>query len=153
MRAWTLLAVLLLTGAARAQTADAGDPWSAFTQQESALETTTTSDCDTACKALESLARAADHICRVAPEHCDEAKARLRAASDRVHAACPQCAARAELAPGETRNDGVPVTTVQASERAPSGCGGCTTASTRGSGGLALFALALLLLGTRIRRR
>jgi len=56
---------------------DAGAEWSDFESQASALDNASTQDCATACKALESLARAAQHICDVSPGECDAAKTRL----------------------------------------------------------------------------
>jgi len=155
MRFGVVLALLFVATGARAEVdtigADAGDAWGDFAQQESALENTSTSDCETACKALESLARAAEHICSVAPEHCDEAKARLRSASDRVHAACPQCAVRAQAPapPARAQNE---VVVVQGTSASGGGCAGCATAPRSSNGDLALLGLGLLLLA-RIRRR
>lgn len=154
MRLGILLAALLAASAARAD-ADGGDAWTDFAQQESALENTSTSDCATACKALESLARAAEHICAVAPEHCDEARARVRAATDRVHAACPQCTvgtATVSNAP-QARAENQSVEVVAASRESRGGCAGCATAGREPGAGLALLSLATLLLLAGIRRR
>jgi len=53
--------------------------------------------CATACRALASMARAADHLCSLAGEgdgRCDDARGRVRGASARVRSACPTCAAQ-----------------------------------------------------------
>ncbi|HEY1956250.1 MAG TPA: MYXO-CTERM sorting domain-containing protein [Polyangiaceae bacterium] len=146
MRFWIVLAFLLVSASARAQ--DAGDSWSEFQANATALDAPSP-DCATACKALESLARAADHICAIAPEHCQEARARVAAARERVRAACPDCAIsfQDEYRTGAT-------TEVLAVRSAPSrgGCAGCAMTPSSGSGG-ALFALGLGLLLARIRRR
>jgi hypothetical protein len=50
--------------------------------------------CSTACSALASMERAADHLCRLAgsaDERCSSARSRAKSASARVHAACPTC--------------------------------------------------------------
>ena len=51
--------------------------------------------CATACRALASMGRAAEHLCGLAGDsdtRCDVARARVQAATERVHAACPSCA-------------------------------------------------------------
>ena len=53
--------------------------------------------CATACRALASMARSAEHLCTLAGEgdgRCDDARGRLRGASARVRSACPTCAAQ-----------------------------------------------------------
>ncbi len=144
MRFWVLLAVLFVAGAARAD--DAGTEWADFSQNASALDDVTPADCETACKALQSLARAAEHICAVAPEHCQEARARVAAAREKVRAACPDCAVQFQ----DDRTKGE-VTVATESAPARGGCAGCTTSGGGARG--ALFALAMLLLLARIRRR
>ena len=50
--------------------------------------------CATACRALASMGRAAEHLCGLAGDsdsRCDVARARVQAATERVHAACPSC--------------------------------------------------------------
>jgi hypothetical protein len=130
------------------------DAWQDFESQQQALENTSTQDCVTACRALESLARAAQHICDVAPDHCEDAKARLAAASDRVHAACPQCEVRTQ-APVEqgkgttTAADSVQTQTV-ASEPARGGCAGCAVSS--GAPDAAFVVLMLMACKVVLRR-
>ncbi|MCC6552773.1 MAG: hypothetical protein IT372_07095 [Polyangiaceae bacterium] len=51
--------------------------------------------CATACRALASMSRAADHLCGLAGEgdaRCGDARARVKSATDRVHHQCPACA-------------------------------------------------------------
>lgn len=51
--------------------------------------------CATACHALASMGRAADHLCGLSGEddtRCEGARARVKNATDRVHAQCPACA-------------------------------------------------------------
>lgn len=147
MRFWVLLAVLFVAGAARAD--DAGAEWADFSQNASALDDVTPADCETACKALQSLARAAEHICAVAPEHCQEARARVAAAREKVRAACPDCAVQFQ----DDRAKGEVTVANESLRSAPArgGCAGCTTSGGGARG--ALFALAMLLLLARIRRR
>lgn len=51
--------------------------------------------CSTACSALASMERAADHLCGLAgsaDNRCASARERVKSATARVHAACPACA-------------------------------------------------------------
>ena len=149
MRFWIVLALLFVSAAARAE--DAGDAWADFQANASALDATSGADCATACKALESLARAADHICVIAPEHCQEARARVAAAREKVRAACPDCALSFQ---DDQQRGQVAVARTETVEAAPrgGGCAGCTSAPGSGASG-AIFAIALGLLLARIRRR
>ncbi len=136
---------------------DAGAEWSDFEAQASALDNTSTQDCATACKALESLSRAAQHICEVAPDECESAKAKLKSASDRVHAACPSCEVRAgtmagAAGPADAHTE-QQVVTVQ-SAPAHGGCAGCAMSSRNDAGAGASLSLLLLAgIGWRRRRR
>jgi hypothetical protein len=50
------------------------------------------SDCATACRALESMERAAEHLCALdGGTECGRARQRLEAARDRVRASCGGC--------------------------------------------------------------
>ncbi|WP_437663973.1 hypothetical protein [Sorangium sp. So ce1182] len=52
--------------------------------------------CETACRALASMSRAAQHLCGLAgdaDQRCDAARTRVKSATDRVEAQCPRCAA------------------------------------------------------------
>lgn len=151
MRLGIVLAIVFVSASAAAQT-EGEKAWSDFNAQDGALESASTQDCATACKALESLARAAQHLCDVAPEHCDEAKAKLRTATDRVHAACPQCEVRAEVAPRANDFSGQTVVAESATTKR-GGCAGCAVATRESGGGAIAFALGALLTGIRRRRR
>ncbi|KYF83873.1 hypothetical protein BE17_29950, partial [Sorangium cellulosum] len=51
--------------------------------------------CETACRALASMSRAAQHLCGLAgdaDQRCDAARTRVKSATDRVEAQCPRCA-------------------------------------------------------------
>ncbi len=51
--------------------------------------------CATACSALESMARAAKHLCDLTGDgdaRCDNARSRVSGATERVSASCPACA-------------------------------------------------------------
>jgi hypothetical protein len=51
--------------------------------------------CATACTALGSMQRAAEHVCSIAgagDARCKSAEERVKSAAARVHAACPACA-------------------------------------------------------------
>ncbi|WP_437683175.1 hypothetical protein [Sorangium sp. So ce131] len=53
--------------------------------------------CETACRALASMERAAQHLCGLsgdADQRCDAARTRVKSATDRVEAQCPRCADR-----------------------------------------------------------
>ena len=51
-----------------------------------------TSDCATACRALESMERAAEHLCALdSGSECGRARNRLEAARERVRASCGGC--------------------------------------------------------------
>lgn len=53
------------------------------------------SPCMTACRALASMTRAAEHLCGLAGEgddRCAGARARVKSATDRVESQCPSCA-------------------------------------------------------------
>ncbi len=154
MRSGIALAFLLASASAAAQTES--EPQRALTDfnaQNGALESATTQDCATACKALESLARAAQHLCDVAPEHCDEAKAKLKTATDRVRAACPQCEVRAQTAepPPQTHFAGQEVSVQSAPTHG--GCAGCAIGPTSNDAGAIALAIAALGAGIRRRRR
>lgn len=155
MRYAVALIVLLASPLAASNArADEPDAWTDFTTQSQSLENTSSQDCATACKALESLARAAQHICDVAPEHCEEAKSRLRAASDRVHAACPQCnvAAHGDATPPVV--DAKTTNVAAAESTRGGGCAGCTTASTTpADAGVMTLALAAIVGLVRTRKK
>ncbi|WP_434048190.1 MULTISPECIES: hypothetical protein [Sorangium] len=60
-------------------------------------EHVTAAPCETACRALASMDRAAQHLCGLAgdaDQRCDAARTRVKSATDRVEARCPRCAER-----------------------------------------------------------
>jgi len=78
-----------------------GDAWAQPSEIEQleaelaeGLATLSTSDCVTACLALDSMIRAAERLCELDPgPRCDEAQRKVDEAARRVHEACPDCAA------------------------------------------------------------
>lgn len=53
--------------------------------------------CSTACKALASMRRSADHLCVLAGDgdaRCTDARSRVQSATDRVRSSCPSCAVK-----------------------------------------------------------
>jgi hypothetical protein len=116
------------------------------------------SDCDTACRALDSMRRATERLCAMDPgDRCARARQKLAEATAHVRSACPSCPeatghmftesekAEAPPAPAPAGNAAVAEETVQ---KKSGGCGGCTLATADdGSPGAAwLLGLALLLL-------
>jgi len=58
-------------------------------------DSASSSPCETACRALASMNRAATHLCYLAGEEsesCSNARERLRAATERVRQSCSECA-------------------------------------------------------------
>lgn len=91
-----IAAVLLAGTTARAEEGDLADALAEFAEAEKAL--TTTAPCDTMCKALQSMIRAADRICELARDgtatdqkRCTDAKTKVAEATARVRASCPNC--------------------------------------------------------------
>jgi hypothetical protein len=118
------------------------------------------SDCQTACRALASMRRAADKICALAPgPRCEAARAKAADALARVKKTCPACAAATESpppppppeAPPAVEDQGVrPAQAAPPAESPKGGCASCATAgslpaSDAGIGIAATFALAHLL--------
>src|SRR5438105_14746149 len=83
-----LFAIVLLAAPAHAGS-ESESPWTEV-QQRSA-EIASTQNCQVACRALESLQRATKRLCDIGPEHCEEARAKLRDAEERVRTTCPEC--------------------------------------------------------------
>jgi MYXO-CTERM domain-containing protein len=135
-----------------------------------------TNDCVAACEALASMQRAADRLCELEPgPRCEDARADVDAARDRVSRACPDCvAARAkeerrqeaadepDLLEQERVDEDMasePTSTVSPgaappAEEARGGCAACAVGSPRQDGSAALLAwLGLALAALRRRRR
>jgi type IV secretory pathway VirB10-like protein len=73
---------------------DAGTAKKSAAPSTPASPATALDACSTACSALASMARAADHLCSLAgagDARCTSARTRVTAASARVHASCPAC--------------------------------------------------------------
>ena len=74
-----------------ATTRDVAGARSELERAESQLNAAT-GDCATACRALASMERAAEHLCALDGGHeCDRARERLAAARERVRASCGGC--------------------------------------------------------------
>lgn len=127
--------------------------------QASALST---DDCDTACKALASMQRATDRLCKMDPgPSCTKARSVVDSATRRVRDACPACANAFAPSPPPTRApDEVGTTTKQedAAQPAPpsesrrGGCAGCDAGGAPPVSDAALIALAWLMTRTRRKR-
>jgi hypothetical protein len=118
------------------------------------------SDCDTACRALDSMRRATERLCEMDPgERCARARQKLAEATAHVRSACPSCpeatgrmfpeSEKAEAPAPPTGNAAVAEETVQ---KKSGGCGGCTLGSAHGSSPGAAWLLGLALLMLRKRR-
>jgi len=150
-----IFALILLAAPASAQT-DGDAAWNEV-QQRSA-EIASTQNCQVACRALESLSRATKRLCDIGPEHCEEAKAKLRDAEQRVRTTCPECDVKTGAAhvqpqeppPPPQAYGGHPADTVSAQESSKrGGCAGCSSAPEPADFGAA----ALILLATVRRKR
>lgn len=71
------------------------DPVAALEKEiETSAAMLASASCPTACAALGSMRRAADRLCAIDPgPRCDSARARVKDASRKVEASCPECAA------------------------------------------------------------
>lgn len=132
-------------------------------------------DCTTACRALQSIQRAADRICELEPgDRCKDARSKADDAARKVHASCPDCVI-AQAPPrkdldkqqdervhaGESKKGSatsadaapVPASAPQSESVKSGGCRSCNESGTSPSD----FAPALLaifaVLGLRKRRR
>jgi MYXO-CTERM domain-containing protein len=131
-------------------------------------------DCATACKALDSMRRAADRLCQLDPgDRCAKARQKVSDATARVTASCPSCAqptsnaAASGAGQSSAAPPAVPPAPAEAAgpsksaeaveqESAPhkgGGCAGCTSAPGGDGVATALGVGALVLLGARRRRR
>lgn len=133
--------------------------------QRSSSEALASQDCRVACRALESLNRATKRLCDIGPEHCAEARAKLRDATQRVRTSCPECEVQTFDQPkaGTTNVPPEPPANVarggydadRTSEAAPQKSGGCAScnASSADPGAVGLFALAFFLIRRKSKRR
>jgi MYXO-CTERM domain-containing protein len=137
------------------------------------LALTTHADCADACRALASMRRSTDRLCAIEPgDRCDQARAKLHDAIERVRVSCPACETASPspapspitAAPPSTGSGAAPsasddarvasaqTTSVQTTKRG--GCAGCTAASgTTPHGALALAGVAIALAITARRRK
>jgi hypothetical protein len=163
MRHALFLFVLLAAAPAHAQKSDAETAWDEV-QQRSA-EIANSQNCQVACRALESLSRATKRLCDIGPEHCEEAKAKLRDAEQRVRTTCPDCEVKTVTPTERPQNQNVPPAppppttqdsagsdTVMASPEKRGGCAGCSAAPSAADG-FGIAALALVLLRNKKRRK
>jgi hypothetical protein len=122
------------------------------------VESLSVADCTLSCKALASMERARDRICELAPgARCDEARAKVASAQEKVAAACPSCAVNKKPEPApppaDAKASAHPVaegTSVQA-ERERGGCASCRIAGAP-RGGVAGDATLLVLATVALRR-
>ncbi len=118
-----------------------------------ALETSQEPDCVTLCRALSSLARATERLCNLTrgePEsterRCGDARAKLKEATQRVRAACPECALAGQSPPSASVEPGAPkpadATDTMKAPPAPAPASGASFASSSegGAGGEGLSA-------------
>jgi MYXO-CTERM domain-containing protein len=155
MRYLLPIAFLLVVAPARADggNAEAEQAWAEV--QKSSTEALASQDCRLACRALESLQRATKRLCDIGPEHCEEARAKLRDATQRVRTTCPECEVQTNVPADQPKNANMPPPSyggggsdTLASESAPQksgGCAGCNT-STSDPGIAGLVVLAVLAL-------
>ena len=108
-----LLAVVFATPRAQADDAEITTAVAEFDAAEKAL--LATAPCETMCKALQSMSRAADRICELARDgsatdqkRCTDAKAKVAEATARVRVSCPNCDPSPPYAPSTTPTPKVP---------------------------------------------
>lgn len=106
-RASMVIAPFVLALASPAE-AEPVDEATALTQQiQQISDALNTANCPLACQALASMQRATERLCAIDPgPRCAEAKTKVKAAEDKVRAACPDCAA-AQLKPEAPADAGV----------------------------------------------
>jgi hypothetical protein len=178
VRPWALAValVILAPGAALAQTTGDGDASALLAEVERDYAAAQGADCDTACRALDSMRRAADRLCVLDPgARCAQARQRVAAATDRVRASCPGCPQTLEGTTGTTMTPQAPPATpapagappqenaakseqVAREESAPprgGGCAGCAMGARGGAldGAAGALLSLLVFLGRRRRTR
>lgn len=133
-------------------------------------------DCTTACRALQSMQRAADRICDLEPgPRCKDAKSKADEAAGKVHARCPDCviaqrpprkphdeedekranepASSKKGAPGAADAPPAPAPATQSESVKSGGCRSCNESGTSPSDLAPALLAALAVLGLRKRRR
>lgn len=116
-----------------------------------------TSDCTDACRALGSIRRAADKICALEPgsPRCTSAQAKSNDATERVRAACPDCAIAHAFHPPAPEAPATKTMEAEAGEsRRGGGCAGCAVLGSGANVGGSSLWLLLAAAGTiaRVRR-
>jgi MYXO-CTERM domain-containing protein len=113
-------------------------------------------DCDTACRALDSMRRAADRLCVLEPgDRCTRAQQRVKDATERVRSTCPACASVQQGEKAATPPGPAPAEREEAAAPGRAGgCAGCTLAERDDArGGLGAAMLAAVGLALLRRRR
>ena len=167
-RSLILGSFLLVIAMLRAAAADVpgGDPTTRQPDEVRALQDEiaqddqklSTGDCAVACQALGSMQHAADRLCELAPGPlCAEARSKVKNATDRVRASCPECGAAGNEVPpiaAGARDFEKPEVGQEVVAAAPrrGGCAGCTVGGERG-GAAGALALVLAWAIARWRRR
>ena len=150
----------------------ATDPAAELAELEQELDdvyaSLSTADCAVACRALESMIRAADRICSLEPgPRCTRARKKVADAKRRVREACPDCAAATAALPHppvepaqepddvEEHADMAEPADAPPSEESRGGCAACCVGQrgNNGIGAVAALMIALGLAGARRRRR
>jgi MYXO-CTERM domain-containing protein len=175
-RALAVVILSLLPSTAFAQaTLDAGSgdltALQAEIERDYAQAVATASDCAVACRALESMKRAADRLCALEPgDRCTQAQQKLKDATDHVRSSCPACAQALaggdqKAAPQNATQTPPPSPPPAAPGASPSsvereeavqksgGCAGCATSSTPGGAVGPLLLGVVVLMAQRRRRR
>jgi MYXO-CTERM domain-containing protein len=170
VRRLALLVLLsFLPASAFAQSADKGDADALMAEIERDYAAAQGGDCATACRALDSMRRAADHLCELDPgDRCAKARQRVTAATDRVRASCPDCAQPqgnalsgragqpappAPVAADQAASKSAEPSAPESAPRKGGGCAGCTMSQGGDGLDLAVAVGGLALLAARRRRR
>ncbi len=152
------LALAIFPVSAYAQSADSGTDADALVAEiDRDLAQAQSSDCDTACRALDSMRRATDRLCAMDPgDRCARARQKLADATGRVRSACPSCPeATGRTFPESEKTEAAPPPASNAAaeetvQKKSGGCAGCAIGSASGRAPSAAWLLALALL---LRRR
>jgi Zn finger protein HypA/HybF involved in hydrogenase expression len=147
-------------GLTKVSAADAGDEVTQLMQivDQTAINLST---CDDACRALQTMLRAAERICAIEPggARCESARAKTDASRARVLTACPTCtveephvarAAQEPSRPESAKESQAGATAVDANAPRRGGCAGCATSTGADNGWL--LVLAAFVLSQRRRR-
>jgi hypothetical protein len=157
------LLLAIFPSSAYAQSRDAGTDADALAAEiDRAWAQLQSNDCDTACRALDSMRRATERLCEMDPgDRCARARQKLADATARVRNACPSCpeatgrmfapeSEKAQEAPPPPASS--PAVAEETVQKKNGGCGGCAIGSTYGGAPGAAWLLGLALLMLRKRR-